>query len=130
MRPATRSLVALTAAAFALFLSSCATVSEPGQVVRPPQSEDISPTLQDPAKRVLKRKVVIARFNNETLRGKSVLLTDKTDLLEGQATDILATRLAHSGKFLLFERSDSERILVAVDDGNVDEVGLPADLRF
>ncbi len=74
----------------------------------------------------LKRKVVIARFSNETLYGKSILLGDK-DLLGRQASDMLATRLTESGNFVLFERNDPAPILEALDNSSIEELGLPAD---
>jgi curli biogenesis system outer membrane secretion channel CsgG len=58
------------------------------------------------AQRVLKRKVAIARFTNETKYG-SGLFTDQTyDRIGKQAADILASDLAKSGKFIVLERSD------------------------
>ena len=74
----------------------------------------------------LKRKVVIARFSNETLYGKSILLGDK-DLLGRQASDMLATRLTESGNFVLFERNDPAPILEALDSSSIEKLGLPAD---
>ena len=54
----------------------------------------------------LKRKVAIARFSNETLYGKGAFYTKENDPLEKMSTDILSSKLAQSGKFILLERSD------------------------
>ena len=90
----------------------------------------------------LKRKVAIARFSNETQSGTSFLVDDSGDRLGKQASDILSSKLAATGKFMMFERSDkdeidSEQILagikkagVAVDYliiGSVSEFGRSVD---
>lgn len=109
-----------------LFLQiACATVSQP-RVVNSPGERTISPTLQDAPNYVLKRRVVIARFTNETTYGKSVLV-DGGSLIERQASDILHTRLAEAEKFILFEHADSERVLQALAQGKVHTLGLPAE---
>lgn len=122
----TTRLVASCVAAAAL-LGSCATVSkERSAAVDTSGQAAISPTLLATGP-TLKRKVVIARFTNESLYGKSVLLGDNADLIGRQASDILATRIAESGQFLLFERTDPTPILEALDAGTIGELGLPAD---
>src|SRR5690606_697248 len=108
--------------------SGCATVDEPDIVRAPTPVESVSPVLQDPGARGLKRKLIIARFSNETLYGKSVLLGDQASLVARQASDMLAARLAQTGRFLLFERTDTESLLHALDEGTLPELGLPADL--
>ncbi len=59
----------------------------------------------------LKRKVAISRFTNETQYAKG-LFYDKNNSnpIEKQASDILSTKLAASGKFLLLERQDLDKI--------------------
>ena len=57
----------------------------------------------------LKRKVAIARFTNETQSGTSFLIDDSGDRVGKQASDILSARLSDTGKFLMFERIDSEK---------------------
>jgi|TARA_B100001057_G_scaffold363279_1_gene365959 curli biogenesis system outer membrane secretion channel CsgG len=54
----------------------------------------------------LKRKVAIARFSNETQYGKGLFYDKENDPMGKQAVDILSTKLASSGKFILLERSD------------------------
>lgn len=90
----------------------------------------------------LKRKVAIARFSNETQSGTSFLVDNSGDRLGKQASDILSSKLAATGKFMMFERSDkdeidSEKVLaglksdgVAVDYliiGSVSEFGRSVD---
>ena len=90
----------------------------------------------------LKRKVAIARFSNETQSGVTFLVDDSGDRMGKQATDILASILAATGKFIMFERADkdevdAEKILtglksdgVAVDYliiGSVSEFGRSVD---
>lgn len=61
--------------------------------------------------KVLKRKVAIGRFSNETQYSKSVFYNKDTDPMGRQASDILATRLRETGKFLLIERQDYDKIV-------------------
>ncbi len=60
--------------------------------------------------RVLKRKVAIARFSNETQYGKGMFYDRENDPMAKQALDILSTKLAATGKFLLLERNDLDKI--------------------
>ena len=60
---------------------------------------------------VLKRKVAIARFSNETEYGKGIFYDKANDKLGKQALDILSTKLAASNKFILLERSDMDKIV-------------------
>ena len=59
---------------------------------------------------VLKRKVAIARFSNETEYGKGAFYDKANDPLGKQAVDILSTKLAASNKFILLERQDMDKI--------------------
>ncbi len=61
-------------------------------------------------KQVLKRKVAIARFSNETQYAKGVFYDKKNDPIGKQALDILSTKLAASNKFILLERQDMDKI--------------------
>jgi curli biogenesis system outer membrane secretion channel CsgG len=58
----------------------------------------------------LKRKVAIARFTNETQYAKGLFYNKANDPIAKQAFDILSTKLTSSGKFLLLERGDIEKI--------------------
>lgn len=60
---------------------------------------------------VLKRKVAIGRFSNETQYAKGIFYNKENDPMGKQALDILSTKLASSGKFILLERSDLSTLL-------------------
>jgi len=108
-------------------LAACATVERTPVVTPESNVAELSPALAQASRRVLKRRVVIARFSNESLYGKSVLLGPKESLIGKKAADILATRLQQSGQFVLFERNDPEVLLAALDRGGLADMGLPAD---
>ena len=55
--------------------------------------------------------MAIARFSNETQYAKGVFYDKANDPLGKQAVDILSTKLAASGKFILLERQDMDKIL-------------------
>lgn len=73
--------------------------------------------------RILKRKVSIARFSNETQYGKGIFYDRENDPMAKQAYDILSTKLQSSGKFLLIEQKDED--LKALQAGGA--VSLQAD---
>lgn len=60
---------------------------------------------------VLKKKVAIGRFSNETQYAKGIFYDKENDPMGKQALDILSAKLASSGKFLLLERSDLASLL-------------------
>ena len=60
---------------------------------------------------VLKRKVAIERFSNEPQYAKGIFYDKENDPMGKQALDILSTKLASSGKFILLERSDLSTLL-------------------
>lgn len=60
---------------------------------------------------VLKRKVAIGRFSNETQYAKGVFYEKENDPIANQALDILSTKLASSGKFILLERQNFDKIM-------------------
>jgi curli biogenesis system outer membrane secretion channel CsgG len=60
--------------------------------------------------RTLKRKVAISRFSNETNYAKGLFYDKNNDPMGKQAVDILSTKLASSGKFILLERQDYDLI--------------------
>ena len=90
-----------------LFACSTATTET---VNRPEQSSQISKTVAQETFKGLKRKVAIARFSNETKVGNSFLLDSNNDKIGKQAMDILSARLTETGKFIMFERADLEKI--------------------
>lgn len=125
-------VLALSGAALsftALFFTGCVVVPEQ-EVVDARKGPAVSATIADPKARSLKRKVAIARFTNETLYGRSVLLDDVDkagDVIGKRASDILATRLGESGKFLLFERVDSEKLARETEKGKLKAQEVPVD---
>ncbi len=80
------------------------------------------------SKPILKRKVAIARFSNETPYGKSTLFGIENDYnMEKQATDILSAKLAQSGKFILLERNDLDEIKKEIKTHNLKSLNIGAD---
>jgi curli biogenesis system outer membrane secretion channel CsgG len=77
-----------------------------------PSVSTVSPTISQPGEpsRSLKRKVAIARFTNETNYGKSFLVDKDSNPIGKQAVDILSKKLLDTGKFVLLERADLEKI--------------------
>lgn len=76
---------------------------------------------------VLKRKVAIARFSNETKSASSFLVDSSGDRLGKQASDIMAARLADTGLFLLFERIDSDKTQAEAALAGLSDSGIPVD---
>jgi len=60
--------------------------------------------------KILKQKIAIGRFTNETRYGKSLLRDQDLDPLGKQAADIMAAYLIQTDKFLVFERPDLIKI--------------------
>lgn len=102
-----------------LLTTSCATYDKREVVQTLPESQNSTsqlPTIDSSVstpkaiQRVLKRKVALARFTNETKYG-SGLFTDKNyDRLGKQASDILSSELTKSGKFIVLERIDLNKL--------------------
>lgn len=98
---------------FLLLLSmlvGCATVSKPDIQKLPDKTPDISKTIELEKDQSLKRKVTIARFSNETQYGQGHLFNNNLQKIGNQAMDILSTKLTKTGKLLMFERPDIEKI--------------------
>lgn len=72
--------------------------------------------------KTIKRKVAIGRFSNETQYSKGLFYDKENDPMRKQALDILSSKLAASGKFILLEREDLE-ILVAEAGEDMSKVG-------
>ena len=74
--------------------------------------------------KTLKRKVAIGRFSNETQYGKGLFYNRENDPMRKQAMDILSSKLASSGKFILLERDDLD---VLVEEAGADMQKIGAD---
>jgi curli biogenesis system outer membrane secretion channel CsgG len=60
---------------------------------------------------ILKRKVAISRFSNETQYAKGIFYKKENDPIGKQALDILSTKLASTNKFILLERQEDDKII-------------------
>lgn len=87
----------------------CATVSTPEYVPVAHPAQVVAQANLLPAK-LLKRKVAVARFSNETRYGRSLLQDGDLDPLGKQASDMMYNRLISSGQFLVFERPDLDKL--------------------
>ena len=76
---------------------------------------------------VLKRKVAIGRFSNETQYAKGIFYDKENDPMGKQALDILSAKLAASNKFLLLERSDLSALMEECEKGENVGATLGAD---
>jgi len=121
----TKSVVVVSLAT-AIF-SGCATTTP--TVVKVEKPTTVQPKVvlkkEEP---ILKRKVAIARFGNEAQYGKSALFGLNNNYnAEKQATDILSAKLANSGKFILLERSDLDKINKEIKTHNLQSLNIGAD---
>ncbi len=91
-------------------------------IVESPRSD-----VSDSKERVIKRKVAIGRFSNETQYAKGLFYDKENDPMGKQALDILSAKLAASGKFLLLERSDLSTLLEEAQKGDNTLATLGAD---
>ena len=73
--------------------------------------EETTTEIQPEDKKIIKRKVAIGRFSNETQYAKGIFYDKENDPMGKQALDILTAKLATSEKFILLERSDLSSIL-------------------
>lgn len=76
---------------------------------------------------ILKRKVAIGRFSNETQYAKGIFYDKENDPMGKQALDILSSKLAASGKFLLLERNDLASLLEENSDREGEIASVDAD---
>jgi curli biogenesis system outer membrane secretion channel CsgG len=122
-----KSLLPLSLVILSLAFSGCSTVTE--QTVNKPAEvkPQVSKTLTQTDKLLLKRKVAIARFSNETTHGNSFLLDSHNDRVGKQAMDILSARLTETGKFIMLERSDLNKINKERDLSNLSQKVIGAD---
>ncbi len=94
--------------------SACATPSYAPVPVESPvpraEQQAAQANVSVPAVKRYKTKISIARFTNETSYGRSLLYDADLDVLGKQASDMLASRLVASGRFIVLERTDAEKI--------------------
>lgn len=76
----------------------------------------ITPSYADGGK-TIKRKVAIGRFSNETQYAKGLFYDKENDPMRKQALDILSSKLAASGKFILLERDDLDILVEEAGEG-------------
>lgn len=82
-------------------LAACVSPDQPAVVAGGPVAGDSPALLQEG--RVLKRKVAVARFTNETQYGRGVFGGGTDSPIEEQAADTLKTRLADTGRVVLID---------------------------
>lgn len=75
----------------------------------------------------LKRTVAIARFSNETEYAKGAFYDKENDPVGKQALDILSAKLTATGKFILLERSDADKIQKELEKAGSTSTGAIAD---
>jgi len=101
-----------------MLITGCATLEE-REVVKtlPDPSEPMAQAARIPGEggitgvqRVLKRKVAISRFTNETRYGAGLFVDQHNDRIGKQASDILGAELTKSGKFIVLERTDLNKL--------------------
>ncbi len=110
-----------------ILLTGCATTTPTVVNIEKPTSLQprVAVQKQEPS---LKRKVAIARFGNEAQYGKSVLFGINNEYnAEKQATDILSAKLTQSGKFILLERSDLDKINKEITTFNLQSMNIGSD---
>ncbi|KAA0894344.1 curli production assembly protein CsgG [Oryzomonas rubra] len=99
----------------ASLLAGCATVSESPVNVEPPASKAVLQqaqiNIQMPAAKRYKRKIAIARFSNESNYGRALMTDQDYDRIGKQASDMLASKLIKSNKFVVFERTDLNKVI-------------------
>lgn len=96
-----------------LIFLSCATIEKPEVKSVEEKTPQVSKTIEqknENKKAGLKRKVAIARFSNETKYGQSFFIDKNNDRIGKQAVDILSGKLMETGKFVLLERADLDKI--------------------
>lgn len=107
----------IVVAAVTTALGGCATPDYPKQAAEAPaspaqQRQAQQAAAQPPADlKVLKRKIAIGRFSNETRYGRTFVRSESGDPLGKQTSDMLAARLVESGAFLVFERPDLDKLV-------------------
>jgi curli biogenesis system outer membrane secretion channel CsgG len=116
-----------------LLFTGCATMQEQKTHETPVASEPATSKTVQAAKQKadepkgLKRKVAIGRFTNETRYGQSFFIDENYDRIGKQAMDILSAKLFETGKFIMLERADLDKIQKELDMGDAPELKNAAD---
>ena len=110
-----------------IILSMVLVLSMPSMAQRKTEIIETPTTQLQDEGMVLKRKVAIGRFSNETQYAKGIFYDKENDPMGKQALDILSAKLAASGKFLLLERSDLASLLEECQKGEKGSVAIGAD---
>ena len=110
-----------------LLASSCSAPKKITQTTK--EQYEVSPVIAQAPETFLKRKIAIARFSNETKYGKSIFYDKENDPIGKQAMDILSAKLGATNRFILFERSDLDKIMqeMNIDNQNPDSILINAD---
>ncbi|ABX51281.1 MULTISPECIES: CsgG/HfaB family protein [Shewanella] len=92
--------------------TACATVNKKQVVTTAQPAAAISATQTEVAlnTKLLKRKVAIGRFTNETTYGQGFFIDEDNNRIGKQAMDILSSKLFQTGKFIMLERADLGKI--------------------
>jgi len=93
------------------------------KVIQVEAEQSITPSNE----KVIKRKVAIGRFSNETQYAKGLFYDKENDPMGKQALDILSAKLAASNKFILLERSDLNSLLEEASKGGNAQQAVGAD---
>jgi curli biogenesis system outer membrane secretion channel CsgG len=105
----------LAAIAVGFGLTGCVTTSTPPKAAESPvpRAEQVAAqeARQAPQAKRYKTKVAVGRFTNETNYGRSLLYDADLDVIGKQASDMLASRLVKSGKFVVLERPDLTKVM-------------------
>lgn len=116
-----------------MFLAGCATMQEQKIHETPTTgAPEVSKTVaaakaaaEEPTG--LKRKVAIGRFTNETRYGQSFFIDKNHDRIGKQAMDILSAKLFDTGKFIMLERADLDKIQKELAMGDAPQLKNRAD---
>lgn len=105
---------ALLLLAVPFFLPACATVSEKPVAHEAPVPQAQQARAQEAARvpevKRYKLKIAVGRFTNETNYGRSLLTDEELDRIGKQASDMLTSRLVQSGRFVVLERPDLNKV--------------------
>ncbi|OAN50351.1 hypothetical protein A6A04_02860 [Paramagnetospirillum marisnigri] len=99
-----------------LAVAGCATPDYPktpveAKVAAAAQQQAMQAQAAPVTTKLLKRKVAIGRFSNETRYGRTFVRSDSGDPLGKHVSDMLGSRLLESGAFMVFERPDLDKVV-------------------